>query len=113
MANLRAELNRHREGEDNRMTIECQHDRCNIEGRNLERDFGSLAPAKEALEPHAMHTLSSPGATSGCMSLAPHLCMVVWPLRFWPYLPEKYNGTINPTMCFVDLLQLHPHYRRE
>jgi hypothetical protein len=26
----------------------------------------------------------------GCMALAPHLCMVVWPHKFRPYLPEKF-----------------------
>jgi hypothetical protein len=31
------------------------------------------------------------------MALAPHLRMVVWPPKFWPHLPEKYDGTVNPT----------------
>jgi hypothetical protein len=31
------------------------------------------------------------------MALAPHLCMVVWPHKFWPHLPEKYDGMVNPT----------------
>jgi hypothetical protein len=31
------------------------------------------------------------------MVLAPHLRMVVWPHKFWPHLPEKYDGTVNPT----------------
>jgi hypothetical protein len=31
------------------------------------------------------------------MTLAPHLCMVVCLHKFLPYLPEKYDGTINPT----------------
>jgi hypothetical protein len=30
------------------------------------------------------------------MALAPHLGMVVWPPKFWPHLPEKYDGTVNP-----------------
>jgi hypothetical protein len=30
------------------------------------------------------------------MALAPHLCMVVWPRKFQPHLPEKYNGSVNP-----------------
>jgi hypothetical protein len=29
--------------------------------------------------------------------LAPHLRMVVWPPKFRPHLPEKYNVTVNPT----------------
>jgi hypothetical protein len=28
----------------------------------------------------------------GCMALAPHLGMVVWPCKFLP----KYDGTVNP-----------------
>jgi hypothetical protein len=30
------------------------------------------------------------------MALAPHLQMVVWPRKFKPNLPEKYDGTVNP-----------------
>jgi hypothetical protein len=30
------------------------------------------------------------------MTLAPHLCMLVWPHKFWPHLPEKYDGAVNP-----------------
>jgi hypothetical protein len=37
------------------------------------------------------------GGGGGCMVLAPTLCMVVWPPKFWPHLPEKYDGTVNPT----------------
>jgi hypothetical protein len=22
--------------------------------------------------------------------------MMVWPFKFWPHLPEMYDGTINP-----------------
>jgi hypothetical protein len=32
------------------------------------------------------------------MALAPHLRMVVWPHKFRPHLPEKYNGTVNPAV---------------
>jgi hypothetical protein len=31
------------------------------------------------------------------MALAPHLRMVVWSPKFRPHLPEKYDGTVNPT----------------
>jgi hypothetical protein len=31
------------------------------------------------------------------MALVPHLCMVVWPPKFWPHLPEKYDEMVNPT----------------
>jgi hypothetical protein len=30
--------------------------------------------------------------------------MVVWPHKFQPHLPEKYDGTINPT----EFLQIYP-----
>jgi hypothetical protein len=31
------------------------------------------------------------------MEMAPHLHMVVWPSKFRPHLPEKYDETVNPT----------------
>jgi hypothetical protein len=37
------------------------------------------------------------------MALAPHLRMVVWPHKFWPHLPEKYDGTVNP----AEFLQIY------
>jgi hypothetical protein len=37
------------------------------------------------------------------MALAPHLRMVVWPRKFWPHLPEKYDGTVNP----AEFLQIY------
>jgi hypothetical protein len=30
------------------------------------------------------------------MVLAPHLRMVVWPHKFWPHLPKKYDRMVNP-----------------
>jgi hypothetical protein len=45
------------------------------------------------------HPISSLVASAGCMALAPHLRMVVWPCKFWPHLPKKYHVTINPTEC--------------
>jgi hypothetical protein len=35
--------------------------------------------------------------------LAPHLRMVVWPPKFQPHLPEKYDGTVNP----IEFLQIY------
>jgi hypothetical protein len=44
-ADLHDELIYHRRGEDSRITIERHRERCrNVKGRNLERDFESLAP---------------------------------------------------------------------
>jgi hypothetical protein len=69
MADLRAELNRHREGEDSCIPIERQRERHrNLKGHNLEKDFDPLVPAQEAPIAHAMHTSSSPATTGGCMA---------------------------------------------
>jgi hypothetical protein len=44
---LQAELNHRREGKDNHITIKCKCVRHrNLEGRNLEKDFGSLEREK-------------------------------------------------------------------
>jgi hypothetical protein len=95
---LRDELIRHRGGEDSHITIERHHERRhNIEGRNLERDFEYLAPAREAPVARVMHPPSSPVGSGGCMVLVPHLWMVVWQCKFWPHPSEKYNGTVNPS----------------
>jgi hypothetical protein len=37
------------------------------------------------------------------MALAPYLRMVVWPRKFRPHLPEKYDGTVNP----AEFLQIY------
>jgi hypothetical protein len=101
---LRDELIRRCRGEDSRVTIEHHCERCrNIKGRNLERDFESLAPAREALAARVMRPLSSPAGSAGCMALAPHLHMVVWPRKFWLHLPEKYDETVNP----AEFLQIY------
>jgi hypothetical protein len=33
----------------------------------------------------------------GCAALADHLRAATWPSKFQPHLPEKYNGTSNPS----------------
>jgi hypothetical protein len=33
----------------------------------------------------------------GCTALADHLCAASWPPKFRPHLPEKYDGTSNPS----------------
>jgi hypothetical protein len=50
-----------------------------------------------------MRSPSSPAASAGCMTLAPHLRIVVWPRKFRPHLPEKYEGTVNP----AEFLQIY------
>jgi hypothetical protein len=38
-----------------------------------------------------------PLAGVGCAALADHLRVASWPPKFWPHLPEKYDGTSNPS----------------
>jgi hypothetical protein len=75
---LRAELNHHHDGEDSRITIEWQRERChNIEDRNLKREFHSLVLARDVPAVPVACPPSSPRLSRGCMVLAPHLHMVV------------------------------------
>jgi hypothetical protein len=84
---LRAELNRRRVGEDARVSLERAHERRqNIEGHNLDQDFAAIA----AQAP--MGTQSQAG-----VPLAGVGCAVSWPSKFQPHLPEKYDGTSNPS----------------
>jgi hypothetical protein len=87
---LRAELERCRSGEDNRITIK----RCRERRRNLDGDF-SAADATPVRQ--AAHTPTSLRSMGGCMALVPHLRMVVCPPKLQPHLPEKYDGSVNPT----------------
>jgi hypothetical protein len=92
---LRVELNRRRAGEDTRISLERAHERWqNIEGRNLDQDFAVVAPQTP------MGTQSQAGvplAGVGCVALADHLRAASWPSKFRPHLPEKYDGTSNPS----------------
>jgi hypothetical protein len=104
MIDLKEEINCNRGGEDSHTTIERHRERRrNIDCCNLEKDFDSHAPAHGGPITHAPHHPNSPRILRGCMALAPHLLMVVWPHKFWPHLPEKYDGTVNPT----ELLQIY------
>jgi hypothetical protein len=92
---LRAELNRRRAGEDARISLErARERRQKIEGRNLDQDFAAVAPQTP------MGTRSQTGVPLGgvgCAALADHLHTVSWPPKFRPHLPEKYDGTSNPS----------------
>jgi hypothetical protein len=92
---LRAELNHRRTGEDARISLErARKRRQNIEGRNLDQDFATVAPQAP------MGTWSQAGvplAGVGCAALADHLRAASWPPKFRPHLPEKYDGTSNPS----------------
>jgi hypothetical protein len=65
-ADLRAEINRCRGGEDCRVTIERRRGRRrDIEGRNLEKDFDSHAPSRRSPSTREAYPPSSPGVTGG------------------------------------------------
>jgi hypothetical protein len=100
---LREEINRRCGGEGSRTAIECLCERRrDIEGHNLEKDFNLHALVHGGLVAHAPLPPKSLGVPGGCMARAPHLRMVVWPHKFWPHLPEKYDGTVNP----IEFLQI-------
>jgi hypothetical protein len=92
---LRAELNHRLMGEDSRISLErARERRQNIEGRNLDRDFATKAPQTPM---GARSQTGVPLAGVGCAALAGHLRTVSWPPKFRPHLPEKYDGTSNPS----------------
>ena len=41
--------------------------------------------------------MGAPVAGVGCAALAEHLRAVTWPSKFRPQLPEKFDGTTNPS----------------
>jgi hypothetical protein len=83
MMDHREEINRRRGREDGHTTIEHHRERHqDIEGHNLEKDFDLHAPVRGGLVTHAPLPPNSLGVSGGCMALAPHLCMVVWPHKF-------------------------------
>jgi hypothetical protein len=92
---LRTELDRWRAGEDARVSLErARERRQNIGGCNLDQDFATVAPQTP------MGTQSQTGvplAGVGCAALADHLRAASWPPKFRPHLPEKYDGTSNPS----------------
>jgi hypothetical protein len=92
---LQVELNRRRAGEDARMSLgRASERRQNFEGRNLDQDFAPVAPQT----PRGTRIQTGvPLVGVGCAALADHLRAVTWPPKFRPYLPEKYDGTSNPS----------------
>jgi hypothetical protein len=92
---LWAELNHWRAGEDARVSLEraCER-RQNIEGRNLDYDFAAVAPQT----PTGAWILTGVLlAGVGYVALADHLRAATWPPKFRSHLPEKYDGTSNPS----------------
>jgi hypothetical protein len=93
--NLRAELNRRRTGEDAWVFLErARERRQNVEGRNLDQDFVAEAPQPPV---DARSQTGVPMTGVGCAALADHLRTTSWPPKFRPHLPEKYDGTTNPS----------------
>jgi hypothetical protein len=92
---LWAELNRRCAGEDARVSLErARERRQNVEGRNLDYDFAAVAPHTPT---GTRIQVGVPLAGVGCAALADHLRAATWPSKFWPHLPEKYDGTTNPS----------------
>ena len=92
---LRTELNRRHAGEDARVSLErARERRQNFEGHNLDQGFGAFAPRT----PRGTRIpVGVPLVGVGCAALANHLCAATWPPKFRPHLPEKYDGTSNPS----------------
>ena len=44
-----------------------------------------------------------PMATTGCRAFTPEICNIVWPSKFKPDLPPRYDGTTDP----AEFLQLY------
>jgi hypothetical protein len=92
---LRAELNRRRASEDARVSLErARERRLNFEGRNLDYDFVAVAPQTPT---GARIQAGVPLVGGGYAALANNLHAVTWPSKFRPHLPEKYDGTSNPS----------------
>jgi len=51
----------------------------------------------DAVAPKPQGHVQAPVAGVGCAVLADHLRAVAWPSKFRPRLPEKYDGTTNPS----------------
>jgi hypothetical protein len=92
---LRAELNHRRAGEDARVSLEraCER-RLNFEGHNLDYNFAAVAPQTPT---GARIQAGVPLAGVGSDALVDHLHAATWPSKFRPHLPEKYDGTSNPS----------------
>jgi hypothetical protein len=92
---LRAEFNHRRAGEDAHISLErARERRQNVEGRNLDYDFTTVAPQTPV---GTRFQASAPLAGVGCAALADHLRAATWPSKFRPHLPEKYDDTSNPS----------------
>jgi hypothetical protein len=88
-------------GEDARISPErARERRQNFEGHNLDQDFGPVSPQTPR---DARIQTGVPLVGVGCVALVDHLRVATWPPKFWPHLPEKYDGTSNP----LEFLQVY------
>jgi hypothetical protein len=87
---LRDELNRRRAGRDACISLEKTRECCG----NLRQDSAAVAPQAPG---DARFQTSIPLAGVGCAALADHLRAATWSPKFRLHLPEKYDGTTNPS----------------
>ncbi|WVZ78407.1 hypothetical protein U9M48_026120 [Paspalum notatum var. saurae] len=96
---LRAELNRRRAG--THTTVEQPRLQPNaVKGKNLDAEFAAAAPRPPGYAQASAGAQTPPGvipARVGCAALADGLRSTRWPPKFRPHLPEKYDGTTNPS----------------
>ncbi|WVZ79352.1 hypothetical protein U9M48_026941 [Paspalum notatum var. saurae] len=96
---LQAELNRQRAG--THTTVEQPRLQPNaVKGKNLDAVFAAAAPRPPGYAQAPAGAQTPPGvipAGVGCAALADGLRSTHWPPKFWPHLPEKYDGTTNPS----------------
>jgi hypothetical protein len=92
---LRDELNRRRAGKNARLSLgRARVCRRSLGAHNLEQDFAAVAPQGPG---DARFQTSISLAGVGCAALTDHLRTAAWPTKFRPHLPEKYDGTTNPS----------------
>jgi hypothetical protein len=86
---LRESLNRNKAAEDARLAIERSRERKRngVDGKGKGLVHVALPPPP----PH------NPPFAFGCQALTPELRCVAWPPKFRPHLPEKYDGTVDPS----------------
>ncbi|WVZ83909.1 hypothetical protein U9M48_031004 [Paspalum notatum var. saurae] len=96
---LRAKLNRRRAG--THTTVEQPRLQPNaVKGKKLDAVFAAAAPRPPGYAQAPAGAQTPPGvipAGVGCSALADGLRSTRWPPKFRPHLPEKYDGTTNPS----------------
>jgi hypothetical protein len=110
---LREEINRHQGGEDSRTIIDHNREsRQDFEGHNLERDFDLHAPAGARQVAHAPLPLA-PREFRGVHGVGPTPAYggLATQVPAPPSREVRWDG--QPHQVLADLLNLHPHGRRE